>query len=151
VFSEPIPDEHHVARHVPKRLRGRQSGQDFVFPQAFSLREAINEREQERFLSMSWLEFFNGSHEEKLRQTVQEMRGYPRDLKPKDALALLIVGKIKELGGQRGQRLRVLHEPELPGKPAYSAIRGMKRDDTELLALIAADAVAEIVEINLIG
>ena len=142
-----IADEQHVARHVRSRLLQRQNGNVVgCFPQAFELRAATATREAETYLSASWLEFFVGDRATKLRQTLLEMRNY-LEVKAKDALAIANVGKIKEVGRVRNTRLRVLHEPAPPLAPAYAAIRGLRRDDTEILGLLAAEAVADMVEI----
>jgi hypothetical protein len=136
-----IPDEHHVVRHVPKNRLMRDGGKvTGCFPEAFKLRP------NEDYLSCSWFEFFEGDRERRLRQTLIEIRGY-LTVKSKDALAIALVGRFKELGTVRSQKIRVLHEPDPPRAPAYSTVRGLQRDDMELLQLLASEAVAETVEV----
>jgi hypothetical protein len=146
--TNPIDDKHHVARHVRARLVLRQNGKAVAcFPQAFELRPATPTREAETYLSASWFEFFDGDWEARLKATLAEISGY-LSVKPKDALAIANVGNIKEVGANRGAKLRVLHEPDPPLMPAYAAIRGVRSDDAELIELLAAEAFAETVEVS---
>jgi hypothetical protein len=144
----PIDNDEHVARHVRGRLVQRDGGRVLgCFPQAFELRPATPTRQAESYLSASWLEYFAGDRIVQLRATLAEMRSYPLDIRAKDALAVANVGRIKEAGQTRDMNLRVLHEPRLPNAPAYAAIRGLRRDDAEILVLLTAAEVAETVEV----
>lgn len=67
-----------------------------------------------------------------------------REIKTKDALAVMNVGRILEAGQARSVRLRVLHEPNTDN-PAYAAIRGVPRDDNDLLDALATEAVVNVV------
>jgi hypothetical protein len=142
----PIPDPDHVARHVPARLVQRDNGVAIAcFPQAFELRAATGARPAETYLSATWLEFYRLPPAKRLSEARREVGGY-RELKRRDAFAVANVGSIRKLGSVRDAKLRVMHEPK-DHAPAYAAIRGISRDDSELLNLLAAEAVSEIMDI----
>jgi len=67
-----------------------------------------------------------------------------REIKPKDGLAVMNVGRILEAGRTRSVRIRVLHEPN-SRNPAYAAIRGIPRDHQELLEALATETLADLV------
>ena len=144
---QPLPDEHHIARHVRGTLVQRVNGKVVgCFPDAFKLRDATDIRPAETYLSACWLEWHQQDCEPGISSVAQEISS-SRTLKARDALAIVSVKKLKEVGSSRGQRLRVLHEPSV-ASPSYTAVRGMNREDQELLQLIAAEAVAETVNLE---
>ncbi len=141
-----IDDSHHVARHVKSRLVERKDGKIVgCFPQAFRLREANESptKRPEEYLSVSWLEFFTGARLDQVREVVRELRR-KRTVKDVDVITLGNVQKIKIVGSMRSMKLRVLHEQE---SSSYSAIRGLKREDAEVLTLLAAEAFLEHFEV----
>ena len=124
-----VPLDDHVVRHVKSTLLIRNNADEVVgcFPQAFELRA------DETSLSVSWLEFYRGSRDQRLGQVRQNS---DREIRRKDALAVGNVGRMQDVCGQFGVRLRVVHEPT-DRNPAHSAVRQFPRDNLELLALIA--------------
>lgn len=134
-----ISAEHHVARHCRNRhiIKDAQNRPVSVFGDAFALRE------NEGYLSAGWVEFFPGNRLGQLAE-VRNAMAAGREIKRKDGLAVMNVGKVEEVGRTRSVRVRVLHEPK-PDNPAYAAIRGVPRDHQELLEALAAETIVEIV------
>jgi len=124
-----VPPDNHVVRHVKSTLLIRNSADEVVgcFPQAFELRV------DEASLSVSWLEYYDGSRDQRLRQVKQKS---DREIRRKDALAVGNVGRMLDVCAHFGVKPRVVHEPT-DRNPAHSAIRQFPRDNLELLALIA--------------
>jgi hypothetical protein len=55
-----LDDEHHLVRHIPAGEIDDQEGGLLAFPQAFALRP------KETYLSNGWLEFFDGTTDQRL-------------------------------------------------------------------------------------
>lgn len=134
-----LPDDNHVVRHISSNLLERDADDRVVgcFPQAFELRQS------ETYLSASWLEFFDGSKDERLKSTAAAFAKM-RAVRPRHGLATGNVGTVREACADFGQRVRILHEPN--ENPAHSAVRNYKSDDLELLELLAAEAWSDVVE-----
>jgi hypothetical protein len=140
-----LPDEDHILRHVGFALLIRDPGDDRVigcFPAAFELRGTEN------YLSASWLEYFPGNKRERIVSSIGAC-GKARTVKPSHGFAIGNVGSVKEACGSFGQKIRVIHEPAADNpNPAYTAVRRFKSDDLELLALLANEAWAEVIEVK---
>jgi hypothetical protein len=140
-----IPDGHHVVRHCKKRQYYRTDNGIRAWPDAFHLRPATAEREQEKYLSGIYFEFFDGDASSRMKAC----RGaLTITVKPKDALLRVNVALVKEQGKKRSLKLRVTHE-SMPACHSYAAIRGipLKQDD-ELAALLADLAVVQAIELS---
>jgi hypothetical protein len=149
--AKDLESEHHFARQCASTKLIRKNGAVVgPFPQAFALRDATADRPAETTLSGIWLENFPGSRMEQLAAARDELTAAGRTVRPKDALAVLNVGDVIAAGSQRSMKLRVLHEP-MPTSPSYAVIRGMMRDDTGILDLLADLARCETVEICTLG
>lgn len=110
------------------------------FPQAFELRE------NEQYLSASWLEYFPGSADERITAVVAAV-AKARTVKPSHGFAIGNVGAVKDACSSFGLQIRVIHEPSDDNpNPAYTAIRRYKSDDIQLLELLASDAWSRVVE-----
>jgi hypothetical protein len=135
----PIVPEHHVARHCRNRhiIKDEDGRAISVFDDAFALRQ------QETYLSAGWMEFFTGDRSTQLSQ-LRDTMAAAREIKPKDGLAIMNVGRIIDAGQSRSLRIRVLHEPNAQN-PAYAAIRGIPRDHQEILEALATDTVVDVV------
>jgi hypothetical protein len=134
-----LPDKDHVIRYVPwGRLRKDEDENVLGFlPQAFQLRP------EEQYLSINWLQYYDGDRETQIRLSVWAMRGsFAKPLGAKSAFAIGNVAEVKETCHAFGNRVRVVHEPE-PNNPGHSAIRQLLRDDLSLLEALAADAFTE--------
>jgi len=134
-----LPDADHVVRHISSQLLERDGDDQVIgcFPQAFELRPG------EKYLSASWLEFFDGTRQERLKQTAAAC-GKVREVRPRHGFAMGNVGVIKEACATFNQKLRIIHEPN--ENPAYTAVRSYKSDELELLELLASEAWSDVVE-----
>jgi hypothetical protein len=132
-----LPAEDHVVRYVPKvRLRRDEAGNVIgVLPQVFE------RREDEGYLSATWLEHFCSEYEAGLRAAAAAIR---RQLTVKARAGFTVgnVGKIIEICESVNVRVRLLHEKE-PENTGHAAIRGIPRDHLELFELLAADAFTD--------
>jgi hypothetical protein len=138
-----LPSEDHVIRYVPwGRLRKDVDDNVLgVLPQAFELRET------ETYLSVNWVEYQEGDHDAQIRLSVWAMRdSFEKKLGAKSAFAVGNVQNIKDICQASGNRVRIVHEPELPKNPGHAAIRQLARDDMGLLDAMAADAFTELVK-----
>jgi hypothetical protein len=140
-----IDGDHHIVRFCKKRLLIRSADVIIgVYPELFHLRPPSMEHPQETTLSAVYYEFFNGSPQTKMKNCCKAI-SVSLTPKPKDGLARLNVGLIKEQGTKRSRPLRVTHEQE-DDSPAYSVIRGIPIvPDDELNFLLATVAVIETV------
>jgi hypothetical protein len=141
-----IVPQHHFIKHCKNSQLIRENGvATSIFPWAFALRPADNVYPQEKWLSGQYLEFYDGTKDEKLCACCHFI---PMEMKKRDALVRMNVALIKEQGQKRSRSLRVTHEPQ-PLSPGYSALHGLSENtDDELCNLLANLAIAEITEIS---
>src|SRR5215216_3191402 len=104
-----LPDEDHIIRYVPwQRLRRDQDDNVIGFlPHAFELREG------EEYLSVNWLEFYEGSKDEQFRLSIWTIRDrFEKPLGKRSAFAIGNVGKVRQTCRAAGNRVRIVHEPQ---------------------------------------
>jgi hypothetical protein len=123
-----LPEADHVIRIVKPGLVMRDEANQVIgcFPQAFRLRD------DERDLSVNWLEYFPGTKEERLRQ----VRDHAEVVRPNTGFACINVGVIHETCADLSLKVRIIHEPT-EGNPAHSAIHRYPRDHDELFSILA--------------
>jgi len=135
-----LPAKDHVVRYVPfSRLRRDENDNVLgVLGLAFKLRD------QEPYLSATWLEYFPGGRAEQVKAAVWAIRA--SELRPggKSGFAIGNVGAILRVCADRKHKIRIVHEPEDDNK-AHVAVRRMPRDDADLLEILAAETWAELV------
>ncbi len=139
--DDKIPDGDHVARHVPwSRLRRDQD--DRILGIVW---QALQKRPTEDALSVSWLEFFGGTHRENLKQAAEAFRRTQQSGKigTKSGFAVAAVSVIHGLCSEHGVNVRIVHEP-IAGNEAHASIRRLPPDDSELLDILAVEAFAEL-------
>jgi hypothetical protein len=152
--SVPIANpDHHFVKHCKNRELIREGGNGAilgVYPYAFSLRPADSKFPEEKWLSGLYYEFFDGTHAEKMCACCHFI---PIEMKKKDALCRMNIGKIKEQGQKRSRSLRVMHQPEKDSL-GYAAVHGLPKSsdppDDELLLLLSTLAILETAEITAI-
>lgn len=132
-------------RHVPlTRLRKDEDGNVIGFlGQAFALRPDENE------LSVNWLEYFDGTRDQKINELVKSVR-VTKNVGAKSAFALGNVGKIKRTCAESGAQVRIVYDGNENNK-SHSVIRRLPKDDDDLLDALAADAFTDLVHNASIG
>ena len=141
-----VPDKDHVIRHCKNRLviRDEHGNPKDVFPDFFKLRVNRPGLDDEKYLSSSWAEYFDGSMKERAKLVAEVMSSATFKIKAKDSMVLLQVEKLKDCGLKEKTDIRVTHEPNKTN-PAYSAIRGVpKKVNQRLVELFRTTAVIEI-------
>jgi len=136
-----LPDDDHVVRHITPNSIERDGDQiKGIFPQAFRLRE------EEEYLSASWLEFFDGTKHERLKATRAAMSA-ARVVRPSHVLAVGNVSAVKDACKEFGLKIRICHEPASDNpNPAYTAVRRFKSDNDQLLELLSSESWSELFE-----
>jgi hypothetical protein len=137
---EKLPPEHHVVRYASWN-KLRKDEHDNVIG---VLGVAFQRRPTEETLSVTWLEYFDGSRWQQIVDAIRAIRASALETKPKSAFAIGQVGAIKTVCESRQVKVRILHEPE-PDNKAHAVVRSLPREDMELLELLAAEAWAEVV------
>ena len=142
-------DAHHFVKHCKKRELIIEDGVVIgVWPTAFALRPPEVGFPEERWLSGQYLEFYDGTPAEQLCACCHFI---PLEMKRNDALCRMEIGRLREEGNQRSKSLRVFHQPE-DNSPGYAGLHGIPKSsdppDDELLSLLAALAVADLVHIR---
>lgn len=134
-----LPDVDHVARHVPSK-KLRRDGNDKVLgflPQAFELRSG------EQSLSVNWLEYYQGTQKDQLKEMAKALRDR-RTIGKRDAFGISNVGKLKSVCFDGGSTVRVVYAPN-KAIPDHCEIRYLPREDLALLAAVAEDAFSNLV------
>jgi hypothetical protein len=134
-----LPNEDHVMRYVPWRKLLRDEDNNVL---GF-LGEAFKLRVDEEYLSVNWLEYFDGDRETKIQASVRTFRS-TLTVGTKSAFGVGNVDKIKEICHARGATVRIVYEPT-DDNLSHSAIRRIPRDDAILLDALAADAFVELI------
>ena len=133
-----VPNDSHVMRYVRKRqLRRDENGNVLgILPQALELRDG------EAFLSVTWLEHFDPRYDQGLIQAADAIR---RQLivKPTDGFSTTAVGDFYDICERFDEKVRVLHEPENPENTGHVAIRRFPRDNLDLFDMLASDAFVD--------
>jgi hypothetical protein len=124
-----LPEADHVIRIVKPSLVMRDEANQVIgcFPQAFRLRD------DERDLSVNWLEHFPGAKEERLRQVRDHAEV---EVRPNTGFACINVGVIHESCADLSLEVRIIHEPT-DDNPAHSAIHRYPRNHDELFIVLA--------------
>lgn len=137
--GQQLLDVHHVMRYVPwSKLR--RDGDDNVLG---FLTAAFELRATEESLSVNWLEYFSGSHQDQLTECVNEFRG-SFSVKSKSAFGVANVRKVKDIFQGSGKAVRIVYSPS-PDNCSHASIQKLPRDEFALLDALAADAFTEIV------
>ena len=135
-----LPDEHHIVRVVSySRLQKDSDGQPIGL-----LFSAFQRKENEEGLSVTWMEYFKGSREDRISAAVKAIRASALTVGKKSGFAVGNVGGIKSVCLHQKHKIRIIHWPEDDNK-AHAEIRQLPRDDTILLEQLAAGAWSELV------
>ncbi len=139
-----IIDEDHVMRHVPhKKLIRDEDGNPIggFFPEAFKLRPATKLKPAEKNLSVNWLEYFNGNHEENIKRSIQKFRD-TREIgkNSKCGYGTALVKIIKGVCDEHGAiKVRILLN-ESPNNKSHSSISSLPKDNDALYEALAVVA-----------
>jgi len=137
--GQQLLDIHHVMRYV-SWTKLRKDGEDNVlgfFPSAFELRPT------EESLSVNWLEYFSGDHQNQVAESVREFRrGF--DAKKKSAFGIANVRKVKDVFQGSGRAVRIVYSPSLDNL-AHASIQKLPRDEFALFETLATDVFTEMV------
>lgn len=133
----PIPDEHHLVRHVKKRSLATDPDDPSVV--LGFLGDAFRLKAGDDSLSASWAEFFEG-HSDQVRAAIEHFKTV-YTVKKADRFAVGQVGAIKEACAAFGVNARIVKEP-MPGYASHAAVRRYRDENLELLETLASDAWA---------
>lgn len=137
--SQKLPPDDHVVRYVPfGKLRRDENDNPIGILGAFKLRD------NESYLSTTWLEYFGGSKDEQIRAAVRAVRASRLSVTRKSGFAIGRVSAIAATCAERHHSIRILHEPEDDNK-AHSSVRRIPRGDDLLVELLAAESWCELV------
>jgi hypothetical protein len=135
-------DDHHVIRYVPwaKLRKDEDDNVIGVLWVAFRLRD------DEEYLSATWMEFFPGTKSICVKGAVQAIRASNMTVSPKSGFAIGNVRAVKTTcaADRQKHKIRIIHERE-DDNHAHAALRGWPRDNEDLLNLIADDIWNETV------
>lgn len=134
----PLPQDDHIVRYAKKRVLIRDDDENVVgvFPAAFELRDG------ETYLSVTWLEFFSREYGQGLIEAAGAIRRQ-LTVRPRDGFTTGPVSAAREMCDRCNVRVRILHEPVLPENEGHSAWRGLPRDNSDLLDLLATEAFSD--------
>jgi len=136
--SQIIPDEHHITRHVAyRKIIKPESVERSVDSDVFLPREA------EKYVSVDWLEYFDGNLRQRLDLVRNAMiKNRERGIGRKSVFAIVNVGITKEAGLQNSRKISVRTTGELHD-PSHSGICGLTPDDDIIAQEIALHARVE--------
>ncbi len=134
-----VPDESDLLRHVPW-AKLRKDGEENVVGVLYS---AFQLRDDESGLSVTWLDYFTGTDEEKFHASVAEFsKSYKPS--PKSAFALCNAGKIRALTAKSSNNIRIITVDD-DNNLAHAEIRRLNQE-MELLELLATEGVSSFVQ-----
>jgi hypothetical protein len=139
--GQKLPDSDHVLRYVPwGRLIKADDDETVtgVFAKAFELRE------DEAYLSLTWLEFFAGEVCDRLQAAVAAFR-LSMSVGKKSRFVMANVARLSAACNTHGCKVRILHEPD-PPNDGHVAVRRYPRENQDLFDLLAAEVFSAHVE-----
>jgi hypothetical protein len=139
--TSPMEDRDHLVRHCKKKFLIWKDGQVVgIQPEAFSLRPASNDRQQETYLSAVHYEHFEGDHLAKMKACCEAT---PLTPKPEDRLLLIEAGLLKKHGTYDRYKVRALLMPKTDRR-SYAGIHGMPvKTDADLNSRLLSHCVLE--------
>ena len=127
-----LPDEHHVLRRAPwaRFIRDGDGSVIRFFPEALVLRD------HEEDLSVSWVEYHDGTaHERRVAQHVRELRQASarinKAIGPKTGVGIAKVLKVMGVCGGLARHARIVYTTSSIG--SRSSIKELPRDDMGFL------------------
>ncbi len=137
-----LTNAQHVVRHIPfPNLRKNGDGKVIgILPQAFQ------HRQNEEYLSVNWLEYFELDKSSNLSETKKSIIEAKRSKKisANSRLAIGNVGKIKEaLLKKEIGNIRIAYAPS-KANPAHSGIYNLPKEDYDLMAMLAEELFDEM-------
>lgn len=136
-----IPPEDHLLRYVPW-AKLRKDADDNVIG---VLHTAFRLRDDERHLSATWVECFDGANKaERVAAAIMAIRASKLNVKPKSGFAVGQVEQINSTCKKYERKVRFIHEPE-DDNEAHAALHGWPRDADDLFEALAAESWSEIV------
>lgn len=143
--GNPLDDDDRVVRHIPfQRLAMDSDGVVFgILAAALEVRPQDNHQ-----LSVNWLEFYDGTHKERIAETVRAFRTSRATegstVGRKSGFAVAKVGRVKQIGNDNDRRLRIVFSPS-KGNPSHSLIQPLHAEESTLLETLANEAFTELV------
>lgn len=142
-----LPLEDHVLRYGAYNRLHRDPDTDqpiALSHQAFNLRP-----EDERQLSVTWVQYFEGDEVASLTSAVQAFRASmskPLTSKVKGAFGRAEVGQIIEVFRRYSQprKVRILHDPT-PENPAHSVVTNFEDQHKDLLDILALSVFSHLI------
>ena len=127
-----IPDAHNILRHAKKKhlgweldSNGKPLSIKTCYPDLFKLRQL------EKALSVNWIEFFDGTEQERIEKTIKDFSS-SYEVKKYDAFAKFNVGEFKKICIEHSAKVRVIHEATKSIK-SHSSITQLPQDNALLL------------------
>ena len=135
-----LPDEHHIVRVVSySRLQKDSDGQPIGL-----LFSAFQRKENEEGLSVTWMEYFKGSREDRISAAVKAIRASALTVGKKSGFAVGNVGGIKSVCLHQKHKIRIIYWRE-EDNSAHAELRQFPRDDIALLERLATDTWGELI------
>ena len=134
-----LPDQDHVMRHISySRLEKDEDGNPIgILPQAFELKE------EEKGISVNWLEYFGGTPQDNVLASVKTFRD-TRKIGSKSGYGVGSVDNIQNTCNQHGARkVRILLDEEENNK-SHSIIIRLPRDNLEIRQALAVEVFHEL-------
>jgi hypothetical protein len=141
-----LPNEDHIVRHVPFRnLRRDADGKVLgILPQAFEHREVDD------YLSVNWLEYFEGDNKTRLVQTKKSIEAakVSKTISMSSYLAIGNVGNVNKVCLEASHsKVRISYAPS-KNNSAHSGIYNLPKLDQELMATLAEEAFTNYVSVS---
>jgi hypothetical protein len=132
-----IPDQDHVVRYVSYARQARDDDDNLI---GHGLHwSAFQQKRDEEFVSVNWLEYRPGTREERLKAVRADLSGaFPPRPTSKALLAIGNVGEIKRACQEANQPVRITHEPNNKNQ-SHAGIRRLPAGEDDLLETLAAE------------
>jgi hypothetical protein len=135
-----IPDLNHVMRHIHwnKLQKDENNNVLGILPQALALRAC-----DEGALSVNWVEYYDGTYDEKINKTVQDIRKAVK-VGPKSAFGVSTVHAIKEACKNTSRLIKIVYWPNL-NNHSHGLIQHLPNDDMALLDALSKEAFSVLI------
>lgn len=142
-----LPKGDHISRYVPYKKLLRDVGDNPVgiLPQAFEMREERGEKA----LSVNWLEYFCGTHEDNIVQTIKSFRlSRDGEIGASSAFGIGNVGVLEDTCEKhRHTKVRVLYDKKKVSRnnESHARIIRLPINDMVIMQSLAADVFTTLV------
>lgn len=102
----------------------------------------------EKALSVNWVDFFTGDHEQRIAKAIADFLGTARTVNKKEAFAKLNVGEVKKICENHSAKIRIVHDAKTTSTiKSHSSITQLPQENSLLFDELCEIALKGIIKV----